>query len=359
MRKFINIFIFIAEKFIDILIFFAKIIMGVLGIIKAKHLGFLLLISFLGIVGFGAVNVTLRPFSDEITNLDKFIDYYQETDEENGGYSLLSSNYYTASKIYDLENKKILGSIEESGVILKKPERIPYKVVSGDTLSGISSKFNQKIAILKTNNPDLTANIRVGQIIDIASINGIFYKVKNGDTLYKIAYKYKVNVEDIRSYNELESDELSIGQEIFLKDPDIEIVTEMAPLGSGFKMPVTYTGVSSPYGNRFHPVLKRYISHAGVDLRARYIPVYASRGGTVTFAGTQSGYGKIVKISHVNGYETRYAHLNKIYVKKGQKVKQGDNIGQSGMTGRVTGPHLHFEIRRNGKTLNPMKVLDR
>ena len=71
MRKFVNIFVFIAEKFIDILIFFAKIIMGVLGIIKAKHLGLLLLISFLGIIGFGAVNVTLRPFSDEITNLDK------------------------------------------------------------------------------------------------------------------------------------------------------------------------------------------------------------------------------------------------------------------------------------------------
>ena len=72
-------------------------------------------------------------------------------------------------------------------------------------------------------------------MIILLTINGIFYKVKSGDTLYKIAYKYKVNVEDIRSYNELESDELSIGQEIFLKDPDIEIVTEMAPLGSGFK----------------------------------------------------------------------------------------------------------------------------
>ena len=359
MRKFVNIFIFVAERLVDILIFFAKIIMKILGVIKAKHLGFVILLAFLGITGFGIINVTLRPFSDEITNLDKFIDYYEETTEENGGYSILSSNYYTTNKIYDLKNQKILASIEESGAVFNKPEKIPYKVMSGDTLSGISSKFNQKIAIIKTNNPDLTANIRVGQVINIASVNGIFYKVKNGDTLYKIAYKYKVNVENIRLYNELETDELSVGQEIFLKDPDIEIVTEMAPLGSGFKMPITYTGVSSPYGNRFHPVLKRYISHAGVDLRAKYIPVYASRGGTITFAGTQSGYGKLVKISHVNGYETRYAHLNKINVRRGQRVKQGDYIGQSGMTGRVTGPHLHFEIRRNGKTLNPMKVLDR
>lgn len=359
MKKFVDIFIVIAEKLLDVFIFFAKIVMGILGIIKAKHLGCAIVLILIGLTGFGAVNVTLRPFSDEITNTDKFIDYYQETEEENGGYSILSSNYYVTSKIYDLENKKILGTLEESGVVLKKAERIPYKVVPGDTLSGISAKFNQKIAIIKMNNPDLTANIRIGQVINIASVNGIFYKVKNGDSLYKIAYKYKVNVEDIRNYNELESDDLTVGQEIFLKDPDIEVVSEMAPLGSGFKMPITYTGVSSPYGNRFHPVLKRYIAHAGVDLRARYIPVYASRGGTVSFAGTQSGYGKIVIIKHVNGYETRYAHLNKIYVKKGQRLKQGDNIGQSGMTGRVTGPHLHFEIRKNGQTLNPMKVVDR
>lgn len=358
MKKFVDIFIFIAEKIMDIIIFFAKIIMRVIGIIKVKHLGVVIILSFIGITGFGVVNVTLRPFSDEITNTEKFIDYYQATDEENGGYSLLSSNYYVVQKIYDTQSKKILSDIDDT-LIFQKPQRIPYKVVSGDTLSGISSKFNQRIAIIKTNNPDLTANIRIGQIIDIASINGIFYKVKKGDSLYQIASKYKVNPEDIRNYNQLESEELSIGQELFLKDPDIDVVTEMAPLGSGFKMPITYTGISSPYGNRFHPVLKRYIAHAGVDLRARYIPVYASRAGTVSFAGTQSGYGKIVIIKHVNGYETRYAHLNKIYVKKGQRVKQGDNIAESGMTGRVTGPHLHFEIRRNGKTMNPMKVVDR
>ncbi len=359
MKRCIDIFVFIAEKLIDVLIFFAKIIMGILGVIKAKHLGFAIIITIVGITGFGVINVTLRPFSDEITNLEKFTDYYQETDEENGGYSLLSSNYYTIHKIYDTAGKKILGDLEDTKLLLQKPQRIPYKVVAGDTLSGISEKFNQKIAIIKMNNPDLTANIRIGQEIDIASVNGVFYKVKKGDSLYKIAYKYKVSVDDIRNYNALETEELAVGQEIFLKDPDIDVVTEMAPLGSGFKMPVTYTGVSSPYGNRFHPVLKRYISHAGVDLRARYIPVYASRGGTVIFAGTQSGYGKLVKIKHANGYETRYAHLNKIYVRNGQKVKQGDNIGQSGMTGRVTGPHLHFEIRKNGKTLNPMRVLDR
>lgn len=312
------------------------------------------------IICFGIINVVFRPFSDEVIKLDKFVDYYEENIEDNGGYSLLNSNYYSISKIYDLENKKVLRSLEESDAIIKTPERIHYKVVAGDTLSGISAKFNQKIAIIKTNNPDITTNLKINQIVDIASVNGIFYKIKKGDSLYKIAYKYKVNIDDIRKYNKLENEEtLVVGQELFLKDPDIDIVSELAPLGSGFKMPLTYRGVSSPYGSRFHPVLKRYIFHAGVDLRARYIPVMASRAGKVTFVGFQRGYGKLIKISHANGYETRYAHLNKIYVKKGRRVRQGEIIGQSGMTGRVTGPHLHFEIRKNGKTMNPMKMLDR
>ena len=126
--------------------------------------------------------------------------------------------------------------------------------------------------------------------------------------------------------NTLEDEKnLKVGDEIFLKDPDLDTLskaTDNIGAGIGFKMPVQYRGISSPYGNRFHPVLKRYISHAGVDLRARYVPVTASRGGKVSFAGFQRGYGKIVKISHPNGYETRYAHLNKIYVKRGEKVKQ-------------------------------------
>ena len=124
-------------------------------------------------------------------------------------------------------------------------------------------------------------------------------------------------------------------------------------------MPVKWAGVTSPFGKRFHPVLKRYIQHAGIDMRARYVPLMASRDGTVVFAGYMTGYGKIIKINHGSGYETRSAHLEKMYVKVGDKVKSGQVIGQTGMTGRVTGPHLHFEIRKNGKANNPMNYLVR
>lgn len=127
--------------------------------------------------------------------------------------------------------------------------------------------------------------------------------------------------------------------------------------GGGFSMPVRYAGVSSPYGSRFHPILKRYIFHSGVDLVAKYVPLRAAKSGVVTFAGNMSGYGKIIIIKHDNGYETRYAHLSQISTRVGERVERGELIGKTGNTGRTTGPHLHFEIRRSGKTLNPMKYL--
>ena len=127
--------------------------------------------------------------------------------------------------------------------------------------------------------------------------------------------------------------------------------------GAGFAYPVRYAGVSSPFGNRFHPVLKRYILHTGVDLVAKYVPLRAAKSGVVTFAGNMSGYGKIIIIRHDNGYETRYAHLSVISTNVGEHVNQGDLIGKTGNSGRTTGAHLHFEIRQNGVPKNPMKYL--
>ena len=84
-------------------------------------------------------------------------------------------------------------------------------------------------------------------------------------------------------------------------------------------------------------------------------PIKASDGGTVTYAGWNGGYGKFIKIKHDNGYETYYGHLSAINVSVGQKVAQGQTIGKLGNTGRSTGPHLHFEIRKNGVPCDPLK----
>jgi murein DD-endopeptidase MepM/ murein hydrolase activator NlpD len=116
--------------------------------------------------------------------------------------------------------------------------------------------------------------------------------------------------------------------------------------------------LTSSFGSRKHPVLKKVLNHAGIDLRAKTgTKVVSTKDGVISFAGRASGYGKLIIIKHSNGYETRYAHLSKIDVKKGQKVKKNEYIALSGATGRVSGPHLHFEIRKNGKVTNPINYL--
>ena len=86
-------------------------------------------------------------------------------------------------------------------------------------------------------------------------------------------------------------------------------------------------------------------------------PIFATGDGVVVFAGWQSGYGNLIKVQHELGTETRYGHLSKIKVKVGQKVSQGSLIGAMGNTGRSTGPHLHYEVRVNGRAVNPMTFI--
>ncbi|MCG8420430.1 MAG: M23 family metallopeptidase [Proteobacteria bacterium] len=111
---------------------------------------------------------------------------------------------------------------------------------------------------------------------------------------------------------------------------------------------------SSGYGYRRHPISGRRKFHRGVDFRARRgTPVRAAGSGVVVVAKRRGGYGKLVIISHGKGVETRYAHLHRIGVKKGEVVAAGEVIGAVGSTGRSTGPHLHFEVRRSGKAVDP------
>ena len=107
-----------------------------------------------------------------------------------------------------------------------------------------------------------------------------------------------------------------------------------------------------------HPVLKIVRPHLGVDYAApQGTPVQAVGSGTVIAAGYTSGGGKTIKIRHSGGYETIYMHLSKIAVRSGVRVGQGDVIGNVGATGLATGPHLDFRVYKNGKAINPTKVV--
>jgi hypothetical protein len=129
--------------------------------------------------------------------------------------------------------------------------------------------------------------------------------------------------------------------------------------GSTFAMPLRHPRVTSSFSyRRWHPILHRYRPHHGTDFGARRgTPLLAVNDGKVSFAGWMGGYGKVVKIKHAGGYESLYAHQSRIRVKRGQKVKKGQIIGYVGSTGRSTGPHLHFGLKKNGRWVDPMKYL--
>lgn len=134
---------------------------------------------------------------------------------------------------------------------------------------------------------------------------------------------------------------------------DHKTVTRVRGLASGWRWPLQRVEVTSPFGRRGEEF------HEGVDLRApKGTPVYSANSGIVLYAGNKIiGYGKMIVIKHESGLATVYGHNSKIYVKRGERVKQGQKIASSGKTGRATGAHLHFEVRDGSVALDPMTVL--
>ena len=142
------------------------------------------------------------------------------------------------------------------------------------------------------------------------------------------------------------------GLEALLRDRSV--ASDLQPSG----WPLERGWVSSRFGNRTDPITGRPVFHGGVDFAAKAgTEVVAVASGIVTWAGQREGYGDLVEISHGDGYTTRYAHNERHLVQAGAKVDKGQPIALLGATGRSTGPHLHFEVLRNGKPLNPMRFV--
>jgi murein DD-endopeptidase MepM/ murein hydrolase activator NlpD len=121
--------------------------------------------------------------------------------------------------------------------------------------------------------------------------------------------------------------------------------------------PLAFSRITSGFSMRFHPILKEWKRHEGVDYGAPIgTAVHVVGDGVVTFAGQQNGYGNVIQVMHSNNRLTVYAHLSRIDVKRGEHVAQGDHIGDVGMTGWATGPHLHFEFRVAGVVKDPLTI---
>ncbi|HPP88100.1 MAG TPA: M23 family metallopeptidase [bacterium] len=244
-------------------------------------------------------------------------------------------------------------------------------VKEGESIWSISKNYDISLETLLSFNNIKKNIITVGQKLIIPSMDGILTKVEKNDTIQKIAKRFNVKENAILKANRLKSGaELKVGQEIFIPGSQPRELARLAAqeirrqrrqkTGVSFIWPAASRNISSYYGWRIHPIYNRQIFHQGLDISGPIgTKIYAAEEGRVYFRDYITGYGKVVIIKHNQGYSTVYAHLSRFNVKVGQWVEQGEVIGYMGMTGKVTGSHLHFEVRRWDKHLDPLKILVR
>jgi murein DD-endopeptidase MepM/ murein hydrolase activator NlpD len=210
-------------------------------------------------------------------------------------------------------------------------------------------------------NPD---QLSIGQNLNIPPTTGVLYTVQNGDTVAGISARFKAKVQDIlgdplnATLHDLKSNppKLAVGQ--FLMVPKGQKALEgkrVIAVGKAPRGAARGTSVFMwPTSGCIYQVFWR--AHGALDLdNVIGTPIYAADSGYVAAAGGgwNYGYGNMVLLDHSNGYLTRYGHLNVIMVVAGQSVKKGQLIGRMGTTGNSTGPHLHFEVIRNGALVDP------
>lgn len=228
-----------------------------------------------------------------------------------------------------------------------------YTIQSGDTLSALAKRYKVGVDLIAASSGIKSYSVlRPGQVLHIPSKPGLVYEMKSGDTIAALAQKYQVKVERILEDNpELaDLDLLDKGVTVFL--PDAKIPDPPSP----WHRPA-WGRLTSGFGWRRHPILGYRQKHTGLDIGIYYGPVRAARDGRVIYAGRLGSYGNTVVIQHNSQFKTLYAHLSKIRVHAGQWVKSGTTVAISGNTGLSTGPHLHFEVIKNGKSVNPRRFV--
>lgn len=261
------------------------------------------------------------------------------------------------------------GSAVSSDVVTAaRAERVPiffeYQVQAGDTVSSIAARYHVASDYIVWNNNDLSNRdvLTVGTTLQVPSVEGIIHSVRYGESVSEIAARYDADARDIIEFpaNGLQDDPNRLRSDALILVPGGRRLAPVAPtLRPADPAPVPagdsdawgwpLTGLITSYYGPSHPL--------GIDISAPWgSAVYAARGGTVSFAGGNPccSYGLHVIIDHGGGYESVYAHLSSINVVRGQQVGRGDLVGAEGTTGRSTGPHVHFEIVRNGVPQDPI-----
>ena len=296
--------------------------------------------------------VELDNFDGELAMLDSLMSKFAM---EDAGYS------------FDEEGNIIL----EDGSVLKASavsvgQTVTYQtytVKSGEAISTITRKFGLTniSTLIAVNGIGNVRALREGQKLRIPSMDGLIHRVSKGESLGSVSAKYHVSVEEICDANDLSSQNLKAGQELFIPGAKLDSMSLKKAMGELFVCPITAKyRISSLFGPRIDPISQLKRNHTGVDFACPTgTPIGAAMSGKVVYVGWSNIFGNYVIINHINGYQTLYAHMSKITCKNGQKVDQGTKVGLVGSTGYSTGPHLHFTVYKNGNLVDPLTLIRR
>ncbi len=272
-------------------------------------------------------------------------------------------------------------------VVMEQEQPSVYEVVAGDTLTAIASRVNlpmEQIVEMNDILEDVNTILHIGDQLLITvpepELSVTRVEEKSYDEVYDADIKYidnknwytnrvEVRVQPSAGFRRVVAkvyyvNDKEVAREILKEEVVKEAVAKVVERGTqvppNYIKPINGGRVTSTFGKRPQPMPGASTNHQAVDWGTPTgTPVYASSGGTVERAGWIGTYGYAIYIKHPDGTQTRYAHLSKILVKVGQKVKQKDKIALSGNTGNSTGPHLHFEMIINGKKVDPLKYVPR
>ena len=229
-----------------------------------------------------------------------------------------------------------------------------YRVRWGDTLSEIAESFGLELDTVASMNRVAGSGVHLlypGERIRIPSEDGIFIVLER--SIQEVCRQYNVSEESVLIANRLSPADVESGMQIFLPGIQHTGLERSVAIGVAFAKPVQGY-VSSNFGLRLDPFTRSRSFHQGIDVAAaRGTPVSASLDGRVHRSGYSVVLGNYVVLQHVADYTTVYGHLDRVNVSFGALVRKGQTVGSVGDSGRATGPHLHFEIRRSGVVVNP------
>lgn len=269
-------------------------------------------------------------------------------------------NNYVLKSLRD-DVKKALYTIKSRRSDSNLPELkfFSYKVKEKENFWVVLSKCSMDMDTLMTVN-GLTSPFQVvpGTVLYIPNMRGVILPGEKKKEIFQVLAYEKIDIRYVRTVNKSRDLDKKF---IFIPCGKISGVERSMFLGTAFLSPVREGRTTSGFGTRRNPFNSRRMEfHKGIDIGVPIgTKIHASRSGRVVFSGYEEGYGKLVILEHEFGYRTYYGHLSRGLVKVGDLIAPGQVIALSGNTGRSTGPHLHFEIRKNGQSMNPFTYIKR